>query len=65
MSEHHIFKLPQSKTEEHIGRVNSILKLFGILWNRTFVEVLNKLSSTAVDFIRSERELENMHLYGA
>ena len=28
------------------------------------VEVLDKLSSTAVDFIRSERELEYMHLYG-
>ena len=41
-----------------------ILKLVGILWNRTLVEVVDKLSSTSVDFIRSERELENMHLYG-
>ena len=41
-----------------------ILKLVGILWNRTSVEVVDKLSSTSVDFIRSERELENMHLYG-
>ena len=40
-----------------------VLKLVGILWNRT-VEVFDKLSSTAVDVIRSERELENMHLYG-
>ena len=40
------------------------LMLFGILWNRTFVEVVDKLSSNAVDFIRSERELENMHIYG-
>ena len=40
------------------------LKLVGILWNRTLVEVVDKLSSTSVDFIRSERELENMHLYG-
>ena len=42
-----------------------LLKLVGILWNRTFVEVFDKLSSTTGDFIRSERELENMHLYGA
>ena len=42
----------------------SILKLVGILWNRTLVEVVDKLLSTTVDFIRSERELENMHLYG-
>ena len=41
-----------------------ILKLVGIPWNRTSVEVVNKLSSTSVDFIRSERKLENMHLYG-
>ena len=42
-----------------------ILKLLGILWNRTLVEYADKLSSTAVDFIRSEKELENMHLHGA
>ena len=41
-----------------------ILKLAGILWNRTSVEVVGKLSSTYVDFIRSEREMGNMHLYG-
>ena len=41
-----------------------ILKLVGILWTRISVEVVDKLSSTTVDFIRSERELENMHLYG-
>ena len=41
-----------------------ILKLVGILWNRTSVEVVDKLSSISVDFIRSERELENMCLYG-
>ena len=45
--------------------VELILKLVGILWNRTFVEVFDKLSSTTVDFIRSEGELENMPLYGA
>ena len=28
--------------------------MVGILWNRTSVEVFDKLSSTAVDFIRSE-----------
>ena len=38
--------------------VDLILKLVGILWNRTSVEVVDKLSSTTVDFIRSERELE-------
>ena len=42
-----------------------ILKLLGILWNRTLVEFVDKLSSTAADFIRSERELENVCLYGA
>ena len=42
----------------------NILKLVGIIWNRTSAEVVDKLSSTSVDFIRSERELENMHLYG-
>ena len=41
-----------------------ILKLVGIIWNRTSVEVVDMLSSTTVDLIRSERELENMHLYG-
>ena len=41
-----------------------VLKLVDILWNRTSLEVVDKLSSTTVDFIRSERELENMHLYG-
>ena len=35
-----------------------ILKLVGILWNRTSIEVVDKFSSTSVDFIRSERELE-------
>ena len=35
-----------------------ILKLFGIFWNKTLVEVVDKFSSTAIDFIRSERELE-------
>ena len=44
--------------------VDSVLKLVGILWNRTIIEVVDKLSSTTVDFIRSEQELENMHLYG-
>ena len=38
--------------------VDLILKLVGILLNRTSVEVVDKLSSTAVDCIRSERELE-------
>ena len=37
-----------------------MLKLVGILWNRTSVEVVDKLSSTSVDFIRSERELVNL-----
>ena len=41
-----------------------ILKLVGILWNRILVEVFDKLSSTAVGFIRSEGELECMCLYG-
>ena len=41
-----------------------LLKFVSILWNRTSVEVVDKFSSTSIDFIRSERELENMHLYG-
>ena len=41
-----------------------ILKLVGFLWNRTVVVVVDKLSSTTVDFIRSERELKNCTLYG-
>ena len=44
--------------------VDLILKLVGILWNRKSVEVVDKFSSTTVDFIRSERELESMCLYG-
>ena len=44
--------------------MTQILKLVGILWNRTPGEVVDKRSSTSVDFIRSERELENMCLYG-
>ena len=35
------------------------MKEGGFLWNRTVVGVVDKLSSTSVDFIRSERELEN------
>ena len=50
-------------TKNPNNTILNILKLFGILWNRTVVEVFDKLSSTTVDFIRSERELENMHLY--
>ena len=33
-------------------------------WTEHLVEVLDKLSSTSVDFFRSQRELEYMHLYG-
>ena len=43
--------------------VDLILKLVGILWSRTSVDIVDKLSSTSVEFIRSERELENMHIY--
>ena len=34
------------------------------LWNRTLVAFVDKLSSTTVDFIRSEGELKNCTLYG-
>ena len=34
------------------------LKLVDFLWNRTVGVVVDKLSSTSVDFIRSESELE-------
>ena len=40
------------------------LKRIGFLWNRKVVVVVDKLSSTSVDFIRSERELEKLCLYG-
>ena len=36
-----------------------VLKEVGFHWNRTVVVVVDKLSSTSVDFIRSERELKN------
>ena len=42
---------------------DSVLKLVGTLWNKTFVEVLDELSSTTVGFIRSERELENVLIW--
>ena len=41
---------------------NSIEVVF--LWNRTLVAFVDKLSSTTVDFIRSEGELKNCALYG-
>ena len=34
------------------------MKQVGFLWNRTVVVVVDKLSSTSVDFFRSERELK-------
>ena len=34
------------------------MKEVGFLWNRTVVEVVDKLSSTSIDFIRSGRELK-------
>ena len=40
------------------------MKKVDFLWNRTVVKVVDKLSSTSVDFIRSERELEKLCLYG-
>ena len=36
------------------------MKQVGFLWNRTVVIVVDKLSSTSVDFIRSERELKSV-----
>ena len=36
------------------------MKQVGFLWNRTVVVVVDKLSSTSVDFIRSERELKTV-----
>ena len=40
-----------------------ILKCVDILWNRTLVLPEDKLSSTTVDFIRSEGKLKTKHLY--
>ena len=42
----------------------SLEELVVFLWNRTLVVVVDKLSSTTVDFIRSEGELKNCTLYG-
>ena len=41
----------------------SILKYADILWNRTLVLLEDKLSSTTVDFIRSEGKLKTKCLY--
>ena len=54
----------ETKGVPHHKQYMFILKLVGILWNRTSVEVVDKLSSTSVDFIWSEKGLENMCLYG-
>ena len=40
----------------HYDTLLLILKQVGFLWNRTVVVVVDKLSSTSVDFIRSERQ---------
>ena len=45
-------------TKEKV-RMKLILEASWFLWNRTVVVVVDKLSSTSVDFVRSERELEN------
>ena len=34
------------------------MRQVGFLWNRRVVVIVDKLSSTSVDFIRSERELK-------
>ena len=40
-----------------------VLKYADILWNRTLVLLEDKLSSTTVDFIRSEGKLKTKCLY--
>ena len=47
----------RSRTRERI------LKYADILWNRTLVLLEDKLSSTTVDFIRSEGKLKTKCLY--
>ena len=43
------------KEKKHFQKMNfNILKQVGFLWNRTVVVVVDKLSFTSVDFIRSE-----------
>ena len=42
---------------------NVVLKYADIFWNRTLVLLEDKLSSTTVDFIRSEGKLKTKHLY--
>ena len=49
--------VPDNATQHPI-----ILKQVGFLWNRTVA--VDKLSSTSVVFIRSERELKKLHFYG-
>ena len=43
---------------------NLVLKYVGILWNRTSGCILDKLSTTAVVFFRSEGKLKCKCLYG-
>ena len=45
---------------KHVVQSNKVV----FLWNRTLVAFVDKLSSTTVDFIRSEGELKNCTLYG-
>ena len=46
--------------ERSLRRSNEVV----FLWDRTLVAFVDKLSSTTVDFIRSEGELKNCALYG-
>ena len=55
---------PQSRGTTPVIENVRVLMQVGFLCNRTVVVVVDKLSSTSVDFIRSERELEKLHLYG-
>ena len=41
------------------------MKQAGFIWNRTVFVFVDKLKSTAVDFIRSERELKNCTYMGS
>ena len=44
--------------------ITRILQYVGILWNRTFGCIEDKLSTTTVVFFRSEGKLKCKHLYG-
>ena len=58
------------KPDDRVNTVNVLKEAlfdadFSFCWNRTSGWIVDKLSTTAVAFFRSERILKYKHLYGA